>query len=84
VGRGRGRSQRGFGAGGDAVARGTGAAGGEKRRLLNQISGIMVLSAGVAGAFFGFVMLGVAGAVIGFVAFAGLMGKFVVGGRYYR
>ena len=84
MGRGRGRSRRGFGAGGSSLAQGVGASGGEKRQFLNQISGIMVLSAGVAGAFVGYSVLGLVGAVVGFLVFAGLMGKFVVGGRYYR
>jgi hypothetical protein len=44
----------------------------------------MVLSAGVAGAFVGYSVLGLVGAVVGFLVFVGLMGKFVVGGRYYR
>ncbi len=58
--------------------------GGEKRRFLNQISGIMVLSAVVARAFLGYTVLGLVDAVIGFVVVAGSVGKFVVGGRYYR
>ena len=55
-----------------------------KRRFFNQISGIMVLSAAVAGALFGYSLLGLVGGIIGLIAAAALMGKFVVRGRYFR
>jgi hypothetical protein len=66
------------------VTRGTGVRGREKRQFFNQISGIMVLSAAIAGAIFGYSLLGWLGAILGLVVAAGLMAQFVVRNRYYR
>lgn len=68
----------------DMLARGVGAQGRGKRQFFNQLSGIMVLSAAVAGAFLGYTWLGCFGAVIGLVVAGGAMSKFVVGQRFYR
>ena len=73
-----------WGRGGHALAEGTRARGREKRGFLNSVSGIMVISAGVAGAFFGYGIMGALGALIGGVLCAGFVTKFVVGGRYFR
>jgi hypothetical protein len=58
--------------------------GRNKRRFFNTLSRIMILSAGVAGAFLGMSVLGWTGALIGFLVAAALMFAFVVGGRYLR
>ena len=84
MGKGRRGGRQGFGFGGHSLAEGAGARGREKRGMLNQMSGIMVLSAGVAGAFFGYSVFGLVGAAIGFIACAGFTSKFVTGGRYFR
>lgn len=54
------------------------------RECQNTVSGIMVLSAGVAGACFGYSLLRIFGAVVGCIVAAGLVGKFVKKGRYFR
>lgn len=51
----------------DTLARGVGAKGRSKRHLFNQISGIMIMSAAVAGAFLGYTWLGCFGAVVGLI-----------------
>jgi hypothetical protein len=66
------------------ITRGAGIRGREKRRFFNQISGIMVLSAAVAGAVFGYSLFGWLGGITGLLVAAALMGKFVVRGRYFR
>lgn len=68
----------------EPILRGAGIGGREKRSFFNTVSGIMVLSAGVAGACFGYSLLGFFGAVVGFIVAAGLVGKFVKKGRYLR
>jgi hypothetical protein len=66
------------------VTRGAGLRGREKRQFFNQISGIMALSATIAGAIFGYSLMGWLGAILGLVVAAGLMAKFLVSNRYYR
>lgn len=68
----------------DTLARGVGAKGRSKRHLFNQISGIMIMSAAVAGAFLGYTWLGCFGAVVGLIIAGGVISKLVVGRRYYR
>src|SRR5438067_1535886 len=52
------------------MARDAGIRGREKRDFFNQASGIMVLSAGVAGAIFGYSLLGWIGGIVGLMAAA--------------
>jgi hypothetical protein len=66
------------------LLRGMGLRGRGKRQFFNSMSGIMVFSAGVTGAFFGFSVLGWSGAVVGFLVAAALMSAFVTKGRYLR
>lgn len=66
------------------LARGVGARGKDKRQLFNQFSGIMVVSAAVAGAFLGYSWFGFLGAVLGLIFAAAAMNNFVVRKRYYR
>lgn len=85
----RGRRQKGFSEPGhrqawDYMLRGSGVQGREKRRFFNTISGGMVLSAGLVGAFFGYSLLGLLGILIGFLVAGGLMANFVIKSRSFR
>ena len=82
--RAQGFSRPGQGQAWGLITRGAGIKGGEKRRFFNQLSGIMVLSAAVAGALFGYSLLGWLGGIIGLIVGAALMGKLVIRGRYFR
>jgi hypothetical protein len=68
----------------DVITRGTGARGRDKRDFFNQVSGIIVLSAAVAGAFFGYAALGGVGLILGPVISAVLTANFLTRGRYFR
>ncbi len=61
-----------------------GLAGNEKRQFFNEVSGSVVLAAGLCGAGLGFACLGWVGGALGLGAGIAAGGSFVEAGRYYR
>jgi len=61
-----------------------GLAGAEKRRFFNEVSGAVVLAAGVCGAGLGFACLGWIGGALGLGVGIAAGGSFVEGQRLYR
>ncbi len=61
-----------------------GLAGAEKRRFFNDVSGSVVLAAGLCGAGLGFACLGWIGVALGLGVGIAAGGSFVEAGRYHR
>src|SRR4051812_15180412 len=61
-----------------------GLAGAEKRRFFNEVSGVVVLAAGLCGAGLGFACLGWLGGALGLVVGIAAGGSLVEAGRYHR
>jgi len=61
-----------------------GLAGAEKRLFFNEVSGAVVLAAGLCGAGLGFACLGWIGGALGLGVGIAAGGSFVEAGRYYR